>query len=48
MGFAWFSPMILEFDLGWLICLGTPAEVSSGIPLPDKKSLELILDKLQK
>ncbi|WKA12488.1 hypothetical protein VitviT2T_029864 [Vitis vinifera] len=28
--------------------LGTPAEVSSGIPLPDKKSLELILDKLQK
>ncbi|KAJ7960786.1 Bromodomain containing protein [Quillaja saponaria] len=27
---------------------GTPADVPSGIPLPDKKTLELILDKLQK
>ncbi|XP_057976783.1 uncharacterized protein LOC131163940 [Malania oleifera] len=27
---------------------GTPSDPSSGVPLPDKKSLELILDKLQK
>ncbi|KAL3508473.1 hypothetical protein ACH5RR_027874 [Cinchona calisaya] len=27
---------------------GTPTEVPSGLPLPDKKTLELILDKLQK
>ncbi|CAN4104007.1 unnamed protein product [Withania somnifera] len=27
---------------------GTPSEPHSGIPLPDKKTLELILDKLQK
>ncbi|MCD7452120.1 hypothetical protein HAX54_015037 [Datura stramonium] len=27
---------------------GTPLEPHSGIPLPDKKTLELILDKLQK
>ncbi|KAI3456916.1 hypothetical protein Pfo_013579 [Paulownia fortunei] len=27
---------------------GTPAEAPSGLPLPDKKALELILDKLQK
>ncbi|PIM99348.1 hypothetical protein CDL12_28159 [Handroanthus impetiginosus] len=27
---------------------GTPAETPSGLPLPDKKALELILDKLQK
>ncbi|KAL2496322.1 DNA-binding bromodomain-containing protein [Forsythia ovata] len=27
---------------------GTPTEAPSGIPLPDKKALELILDKLQK
>ncbi|KAK7385967.1 hypothetical protein VNO78_31977 [Psophocarpus tetragonolobus] len=28
--------------------LGTPSKLSSGIPLPDKRTLELILDKLQK
>ncbi|KAK6132874.1 hypothetical protein DH2020_033385 [Rehmannia glutinosa] len=27
---------------------GTPVEAPSGLPLPDKKALELILDKLQK
>ncbi|KAE8646055.1 uncharacterized protein LOC101204699 [Cucumis sativus] len=27
---------------------GTPSDRSSGLPLPDKKTLELILDKLQK
>ncbi|KAK1391856.1 Bromo domain-containing protein [Heracleum sosnowskyi] len=27
---------------------GTPVDCSSGLPLPDKKTLELILDKLQK
>ncbi|XP_028796753.1 uncharacterized protein LOC114752193 [Neltuma alba] len=27
---------------------GTPRKLSSGIPLPDKRTLELILDKLQK
>ncbi|KAB1215185.1 Bromodomain and PHD finger-containing protein 3 [Morella rubra] len=27
---------------------GTPSDPSSGVPLPDKKTLELILDKLQK
>lgn len=27
---------------------GTPSEPHSGIPLPDKKTMELILDKLQK
>ncbi|XP_061342254.1 uncharacterized protein LOC133288497 [Gastrolobium bilobum] len=27
---------------------GTPSKLSSGIPLPDKRTLELILDKLQK
>lgn len=27
---------------------GTPVDYSSGLPLPDKKTLELILDKLQK
>ncbi|KAJ1389553.1 Bromodomain-like superfamily [Sesbania bispinosa] len=27
---------------------GTPSKVPSGIPLPDKRTLELILDKLQK
>lgn len=27
---------------------GTPSDRSSGLPLPDKKALELILDKLQK
>lgn len=27
---------------------GTPNDRQSGIPMPDKKSLELILDKLQK
>lgn len=51
MGFTSFSLMILDFNFLWLIlliCSGTPGEVLSGIPLPDKKSLELILDKLQK
>ncbi|KAL2316743.1 hypothetical protein Fmac_030619 [Flemingia macrophylla] len=28
--------------------LGTPSKLPSGIPLPDKRTLELILDKLQK
>ncbi|GER46286.1 DNA-binding bromodomain-containing protein [Striga asiatica] len=28
--------------------IGTPAERPSGLPLPDKRALELILDKLQK
>ncbi|XP_049374565.1 uncharacterized protein LOC125839610 isoform X1 [Solanum verrucosum] len=27
---------------------GTPSEPNSGLPLPDKKTMELILDKLQK
>ena len=27
---------------------GTPTEAPSGLPLPEKKTLELILDKLQK
>lgn len=27
---------------------GTPTDPRSGVPLPDKKTLELILDKLQK
>lgn len=35
------------FDLVWLAMLRSPAP-SSGIPLPDKRKLELILDKLQK
>lgn len=30
------------------ICSGTPSDHQSVIPLPDKKTLELILDKLQK
>lgn len=30
------------------IRIGTPIEPPSGLALPDKKTLELILDKLQK
>ena len=36
-------------DLGFvLIWLGAPCDPSSMISLPDKKTMELILDKLQK
>lgn len=32
----------------FVVLSGTPVDCSSGLPLPDKKTLELILDKLQK
>lgn len=35
------------FSFCFWVCLGTPSDTSS-IPLPDKKTLQLILDKLQK
>lgn len=35
-------------DSDLVVLLGTPVDCSSGLPLPDKKTLELILDKLQK
>lgn len=41
--------MFLSIYLFNLLLLGTPANPSpSGIPLPDRRTLELILDKLQK
>lgn len=36
-----------DMDFGWFL-LGTPSDPPSVVPLPDKKILELILDKLQK
>jgi len=37
------------FCFCFILLLGTPVVIpQSGIPLPDKRTLELILDKLQK
>jgi len=36
------------FCFCFILLSGTPVILQSGIPLPDKRTLELILDKLQK
>ena len=38
----------VDFGSTFWFRLGTPSDPPSGVPLPDKKTLELILDKLQK
>ena len=39
---------VLIYLLLFFSLLGAPVILQSGIPLPDKRTLELILDKLQK
>ena len=38
----------LFFCFCFFLLVGAPVILQSGIPLPDKRTLELILDKLQK
>lgn len=42
------TSVFVNFIYLFPLLLGAPANTASGIPLPDQKTLELILDKLQK
>ena len=43
-----FSYQFVFLLLFFFLLVGAPVILQSGIPLPDKRTLELILDKLQK